>query len=90
MIEHVDGLGQAIKIGDRVVFTYSYSPGVFVGTVITLTPKRIRMSFLHHWTDTNGVKKVYKGRHIARPDNCIVLSDDTLKHLTVAVLKNDI
>lgn len=86
MIEHKDQLGQLIEVGACVALTYAHSRSVYVGTVIKLTKQRVRMTFTNSW-EHKGEIHYYNTRHIARPEDLVVLGADLPKHLTMAKLK---
>lgn len=87
--DHKDRLGQAITVGAHVAFTWSANPGIRIGVITKITPKRVRMSFNHKYT-RNGETVNYKCYHIARPEDCLVLSDTLQQELTLATLKKTI
>jgi hypothetical protein len=88
-IEHSDFLGQPIQVGDYVSFTWSQGRGVRVGVITKLTQKRVKIvyntSYVHQ-----GETHYYTGNHIARPGDCLVLSDKLQQQLTMATLKKKI
>jgi hypothetical protein len=88
-IEHVDLLGQPIRVGDHVSFTWAGYRGVRVGVVTKLTKQRIRMTFTNSYTH-NGVFHSYVSNHIARPTDCLVLSEKLQSQLTMATLQKKI
>ena len=89
MIEHKDQLGQPIEVGAYVALTYAHSRRVYVGTVIKLTKQRVRLAFTNSW-ERNGEIHYYNTRHIARPDDLVVLGEELPKHLTMAKLKGKV
>ena len=72
-IEHFDHLGQAIHPGDYVSFTWTKCRGVRVGRILKLTKQRVRIVFKNSYTHNN-VFHEYTCYHIARPTDCLVLS----------------
>jgi hypothetical protein len=87
--EHVDLLGQPIRVGDYVSFTWAGYRGVRVGVITRLTAKRVRMTFNNSYVH-EGVRTYYTSNHIARPGDCLVLSDKLQQQLTMATLKKKI
>jgi hypothetical protein len=88
-IEHFDFLGQPIQVGDHISFTWAGYRGVRVGVVTKLTKQRIRMTFNNSYVH-QGVPHYYTGNHIARPGDCLVLSDKIQQQLTMATLQKKI
>jgi hypothetical protein len=88
-IAHVDFLGQPIKIGDYVSFTWAGYRGVRVGIITKLTKQRVRMTFNNSYV-SDGTRTYYTSNHIARPADCLVLSDKLQQQLTIATLKKTI
>jgi len=88
-IEHFDFLGQPIQVGDYVSFTWAECRGVRVGTVVKLTKQRIRITFNNSHV-YQGETHYYSSNHIARPGDCLVLSDKTQQQLTIATLQKKI
>ena len=88
-IEHFDFLGQPIQVGDYVSFTWAECRGVRVGTVVKLTKQRIRITFNNSHV-YQGETHYYASNHIARPSDCLVLSDKTQQQLTIATLQKKI
>jgi hypothetical protein len=88
-IEHFDFLGQPIQVGDYVSFTWGGHRGVRVGIITRLTAKRVRMTFNNSYVH-QGVTHYYASNHIARPGDCLVLSDKLQQHLTIATLQKKI
>jgi hypothetical protein len=88
-IEHVDLLGQPIQVGNYVSFTWSGYRGVRVGVITRLTAKRVRMTFNNSYV-RDGVKTYYYSNHIARPGDCLVLSEGLQQQLTMATLQRKI
>ena len=88
-IEHTDFLGQPIRIGDHVSFTWSTARGIRVGVVNKLTKQRIKLSFSGSYTH-KGVTEYFTSHHITRPIDCLVLSDKLQQHLTLATLQKKI
>ena len=88
-IEHVDFLGQPINVGDHVSFTWAGYRGVRVGVITKLTKQRVRMTFNNSYVH-DGVRTYYVSNHIARPGDCLVLSDTLQQQLTMATLKKTI
>ena len=86
VIEHVDYLGQPIRVGDCVSFTWAGSRGIRVGTITKLTKQRVKMSFI--WChEYNGVKSYHTATHITRPGDCLILGNGLQQHLTMATLQ---
>ena len=88
IIEHIDGLEQPIRIGDRVAFTWASSRSVFVGQVVKTTPKRVRIRYVGSYTFQDGHRKTYAGYRVAQPDDCVVLGEGLQSALTMEALKN--
>jgi hypothetical protein len=86
-IEHFDFLGQPIQVGDYVSF--AWGRGVRVGVVVKLTKKRIRVTFNNSYNN-QGVTNYFTSNHIARPGDCLVLSDKLQQQLTIATLQKKI
>lgn len=89
VIEHFDFLGQPIQVGDYVSFTWSGYRGVRVGVITRLTAKRVRMTFNNSYVH-QGVTNYYTSNHIARPSDCLVLSNTLQQQLTMATLQKKI
>jgi hypothetical protein len=89
VIEHFDYLGQPIKVGDYVSFTWAGGRGLRVGVVSKLTKQRVRMTFNNSYTH-EGVKTYYTGNHIARPSDVLVLGEKLQQQLTMATLQKRI
>jgi len=89
VIEHVDFLGQPILVGDYVSFTWAGYRGIRVGVITKLTKQRVRMTFNNSYV-RDGVRTYYTSNHIARPADCLVLSDKLQQQLTMATLKKTI
>lgn len=87
--EHVDQLGQAIQVGDYVALTYYHSRRVSVGQVLRLTKQRVRIAFVNRW-EYKGEIHSFETKHIARPEDIVVLSKDLQQHLTMAKLQKKI
>ena len=87
--EHNDQLGQSIKVGQLVTFSYAHSRRIFVGQVRKLTKQRVRMAFNNKY-DYKGETHTYPCQHLARPEDVIVLGDDLQQHLTLATLQKKI
>jgi hypothetical protein len=88
-IEHFDHLGQTIRPGDYVSFTWSNHRGIRVGQVLRLTKQRIRIRFNNSYVH-DGVRTYYTSNHITRPTDCLVLSEDLQQFLTMATLQKKI
>ena len=88
-IEHSDHLGQTISPGDYVSFTWSNYRGIRVGRVLKLTKQRIRIIFNNSYVH-NGVRTEYTSYHVARPTDCLVLSESLQQQLTMATLQKKI
>jgi hypothetical protein len=88
-IEHFDLLGQPIQVGDYVSFTWSGYRGVRVGVITKLTKQRVKMTFNNSYTH-NGMFHSYISHHIARPTDCLVLSEKLQQQLTMATLQKKI
>ena len=89
VIEHFDHLGQPIHPGDHVSFTWAGYRGVRVGKILKLTKKRVRVVFNNSYVHDN-VKHEYVSYHIARPADCLILSENLQQQLTMATLKKKI
>ena len=87
--EHDDLLGQPIKEGQMVALTYARSRRIFVGQVICLTKQRVRIAFNNKY-DYKGETHTYPCRHLARPEDVIILNEQLQQHLTLATLKKTI
>lgn len=87
--KHVDLLGQPIQVGDYVSFTWAGYRGVRVGVITRLTKQRVKMTFNNSYVH-NGVRTDYTSNHIARPMDCLVLSDKLQQQLTLATLQKKI
>ena len=87
--EHTDLLGQPIKEGQYVALTYYHSRKVFVGQVIRLTKQRVRMTFVNSW-EYKGETHTYQTRHLARPEDVVVLNETLPQFLTLATLQKKI
>ena len=87
--EHNDQLGQPIKEGQLVAFTYARSRRTFVGQVLRLTKQRVKMSFTNKY-DYQGETHTYPCKHLARPEDVIVLGEQLQPHLTLATLQRKI
>lgn len=87
--EHTDRLGQPIQVGNYVAFTSYHYRGVWVGTITKLTAKRVKMTFTNSY-EHNGERKYYTCRHIAHPQDCLILSETLPQHLTLATLQKKI
>lgn len=88
-IEHFDRLGQPIRIGEHVAFSWSGNTNVSIGTVTKLTAKRIRIA----WTSSyvhNGEQRSYSGVTVKRPVDCLILGSGLPQHLTMATLQKKI
>jgi hypothetical protein len=88
-IEHSDHLGQPIHPGDYVSFTWANYRGVRVGRVSKLTKQRIRIAFNNSYVH-DGVRNEYVSHHVARPTDCLVLSETLQQQLTMAALQKKI
>ena len=88
-IAHVDFLGQPIKVGDHVAFTWSQSCGVRVGVITKLTKQRVRLTFNNSYVHDE-IRRYYTGRHITHPSNCLVLSDTLQQQLIMSTLQKRI
>ena len=88
-IEHVDLLGQPIQVGDHVSFTWAGYRGVRVGIITKLTKQRVKMTFNNSYVHA-GVRTYYTSNHIARPTDCLVLSNTLQQQLTMATLQKKI
>lgn len=87
--EHSDFLGQPIKVGDYVSFTWSQGRSIRVGIITKLTKQRVKMSFT--WAhEHNGGKSYYTGSHIARPTDVLVLGKTLQQQLTMSTLQRRI
>ena len=86
LYEHSDKLTQPIRPGDYVAFSHSYTPGVLYGRVIKLTRLRVRIeyNYSNYW---NGTLYSGVGKHLARPEQVIVLGDTLQQHLMLDALK---
>jgi hypothetical protein len=89
VIDHVDFLGQPIQVGNYVSFTWAGCRGIRVGVITKLTKQRVRMTFNNSYV-RDGVRTYYTSNHIARPGDCLVLSDNLQQQLTMATLKKTI
>ena len=89
LIEHVDFLGQPIRVGDYVSFTWAQGRGIRVGVITKLTKQRVKIAWNNSYT-YDGVKTYYTGNHITRPVDCLVLSDKLQQQLTMATLQKRI
>ena len=87
--EHSDQLGQPIKEGDYVALTYYHTRRTFVGQVIRLTKQRVRISFTNKY-DYKGETHTYPCKHLARPEDVVVLGEQLQPHLTLATLQKKI
>jgi hypothetical protein len=88
-INHLDFLGQPIRVGDYVSFTWSHGCGVRVGVITKLTQKRVKITYNTSYVH-QGERHYYTGSHITRPDDCLVLSDTLQQQLTMATLQKKI
>ena len=88
-IEHFDYLGQPIRVGDYVSFTWAKGRGIRVGVITKLTKQRVKMTWTNSYTH-DGVKTYYTGNHIAHPGDCLILGDTLHQHLTMATLQKKI
>ena len=89
MIEHRDQLGQSIEVGQFAALTYANSRRVYVGKVIKLTAQRVRLAFNNQY-EYKGKLHTYATRHLARPEDVVVLNDALPQHLTMAALQQKI
>jgi hypothetical protein len=87
--QHFDLLGQPIQVGSYVSFTWAGYRGVRIGVITRLTAKRVRMTFNNSYVH-EGVKTHYTSNHIARPADCLVLSNELQQQLTLATLQKKI
>ena len=90
IIEHADGLGQPIRIGDRVAFTWASSRSVFVGQVVKTTLKRVRIRYVGSYTFQDGRRETWLGYRVAQPDDCVILGEGLQSVLTMEALKNQL
>ena len=90
IIEHADGLGQPIRIGDRVAFTWGRCRSVFVGQIIKSTAKRVRIRYVGSYTFQDGRRETYVGYRVAQPDDCVILGEGLQSVLTMQALKNQL
>jgi hypothetical protein len=88
-IEHSDHLGQPIRPGDYVSFTWANYRGIRVGRILKLTKQRVKIIFNNSYVHA-GVRNEYTSFHIARPTDCLVLSETLQQQLTMATLQKKI
>ena len=88
-IEHFDHLGQTISPGDYISFTWANSRGLHIGRVLKLTKQRIRISYNVNFVHNN-VRHEYTGYRFARPEDCLILSENLQQQLTLATLQKKI
>jgi hypothetical protein len=86
-IQHYDQLGQLLQLGQLVAFSSSYTPGAKLGKVIAITPKRIRVEYVHTYYKDTGELIMYNCQHVTRPDEVIILNDATQQYITLSTLK---
>ena len=89
IIEHTDRLGQPIRVGDYVAFTWASFRGVRVGKILKLTRQRVRIIFNNSYVHDN-VRHDYVSYHITRPQDCLILGEVLPQHLTMATLQKKI
>ena len=87
--KHFDLLGQPIHPDDYVSFTWAGYRGVRVGKILKLTKQRVRIVFNNSYVHDN-VKHEYVSYHIARPTDCLILSEKLQQQLTLATLQKKI
>jgi hypothetical protein len=87
-MNHLDYLGQELKVGDFVAH-HVYGSQIRVSQIIALTPKRVRVKYsLRGVYGHNGEKYCFENKQLVVPDRCVIVPETPA--LTLKALKGEI